>query len=245
LHAAATGTRERPTSVGGFVVGGELLVPYTCPSRLATLHAAHVTPFSPRSVVVTHTRQLVLQHIWRTRLDAPNLMMNRHARRMNLPRTHRPDTHGHTHGPSTNTHGRTSAHETPPQRRRCVYLLTCRGGSRGGSWARGRAGGRAAGLWESPLRWPATGSDVRRSKVRSCPVHSCTLDIVMLTRVIYRRALFVSTLLKKSRLFFGFCRIIILWYFGILPQFVENLINPPLRVRIILYCYIVITEPNT
>lgn len=160
------------------------MVPYTCPSRLATLHAAHVTPFSPRSVVVTHTRQLVLQHIRRTRLDAPNLMMNRHARRMNSPRTHRPDTHGHTHGPSTNTHGRTSAHETPPQRRRCVYLLTCRGGSRGGSWARGRAGGRpACGNHLSGGRQPVQTCGVR--KVRSCPVHSCTLNIVMLTRAIY------------------------------------------------------------
>lgn len=46
MHATATGTRKWPTSVGGLIVH-ELLIPYTCPSRLATCSdATHVTPFS-------------------------------------------------------------------------------------------------------------------------------------------------------------------------------------------------------
>lgn len=65
--------------------------------------------------------------------------------------------------------------------------------------AAGRAGGQAcgrpAGLWESPLRWPATGSDVRRGvrKVRSRPVrsiHEPCYTLAFAVRVPGRRALY-------------------------------------------------------
>jgi len=56
------------------------------------------------------------------------------------------------------------------RRRRRRWRRLSRGGSRAGGWP--------GGLWESPLRWPATGSDVRGGaafercvRARSGPVH--------------------------------------------------------------------------
>jgi len=168
LHAAATGTRERPTSVGGFVVR-ELSVSYTCPSRLATRRAAHVTPFSPGPVGDAHAK------IYCTHTHTHTVWTRyRHDVRINPTRTH-------IHG---DTRGRRKAHTTPPQRRRCVYLLTCRGGVGGGyrgcSRARGRAGVRAAGRpvgITSPVAGNRFGRAARRSKGAFAPgsVHSWTL----------------------------------------------------------------------
>lgn len=116
---------------------------------------------------VTHTRKFTAHtHTVWTRY--------RHDVRINPTRTH-------IHG---DTRGRRKAHTTPPQRRRCVYLLTCRGGVGGGyrgcSRARGRAGVRAAGRpvgITSPVAGNRFGRAARRSKGAFAPgsVHSWTL----------------------------------------------------------------------
>lgn len=172
MHAAATGTRERPASVGGFVVR-ELSVSYACPSRLATRRAAHVTPFSPGPVgdahATTHCTCTHADTVW-TRYRHDAYVLIQHVR-----------THAYT---NTRGHTRTdkSAHDTTTattvriptdmSRRRRRRLSRLQQGARAGRRAGGQARGRPAGLWESPLRWPATGSDVRRGvwKVRSRPV---------------------------------------------------------------------------
>jgi len=150
LHTAATGTRERPTSVGGFVIVGELLVPYTCPSRLTTRQATHVTPFSHQ----------VLSR-WRTRVITHCTHYN-HLARTNIHHVLK-----YTHG-RTRTHGRDGrAHTTPPQRRRCVYLLTCPGGG-GGVGGGSRDGRRVAAGRLVGITSPVAGNRFRRAAFERC-----------------------------------------------------------------------------
>jgi len=163
---------------------GELSVPYTCPSRLTTRHATHVTPFSPCSVSVTHARDNSLHRLY-------------HLARMDIHHVHihtRPHTatHGHAH---TRT-GRTSAHDTTTAT--TVRIPTDMSRRRRRRLSRWRAGGRrsACGNHLSGGRQPVQTCGVR--KVRSCPVrvHSWTLC----SHALYvrdRRASFVLPLCWK------------------------------------------------
>jgi len=140
-------------------VGGELSVPYTCPSRLATRHAAHVTPCSPCPVGGDDAYATNYTAARRTESnDVYIATRTAYGFTTYTPPGHtRPHTRSHKHSRTDERTRDTTAETT-------VRIPTDMS-RRLSRWQLGaRAGRRAAGLWESPLRWPATGSDVRRSK---------------------------------------------------------------------------------
>jgi len=134
---------------------------------------------------VTHTRQLTAAHMMTT--YTPYRLGVAHHARMNSPRTHTA-THGHTRTDGR-TDGRTIAHDTTTATTvRIPTDMSRRRRRRLSRWQLGaRAGRRAAGLWESPLRWPATGSDVRRLKGAFVPGPGPFMNDIWLTRAIRAR----------------------------------------------------------